>query len=164
MSNLSNIKAQIKSFKRQINKAILVGIEKTSKGILRTAVSRFRPRPNKNAYPNVSGFLYVVSGTLRNSLLNASFGSNEGASVFRSTLRNEIEHEFGTSVNRKEFFYPSFHDHSSKFNVLLDLVKRVTSLVLLQRRKIYSTKLDLQKEVKKLDILDLFQIQNIKRN
>lgn len=138
-SNILKVISQVKSFQVQMNRAIKTGIEKESKSILKNAVMRFRPRPEKKAYPNTTGFLYTVTGTLKNSLLTASFGRNMGSSVFFTSFKDEITHLFGTSTNQKEFFYPQFHDARTKFSVLSDLVsgKRYLESIVRESHRIH---------------------------
>jgi len=123
VSNVSNIIKQINSFMDQTNEAFKTGIEKTSKEVLKMSASSMRKRPTKGAYPNVNGFLYSVSGTLKQSLESASLGNNSFGGLFETqTLKHEISNIFGSSVNRKRFFYPTFHDTQDKFTVLSGFV------------------------------------------
>lgn len=85
---------------------------------------RMKPIPSKNPYPNTSGFLYSVSGSLRDSFRSASFGRQLNGGIFKTSLgKGEIRHIFGSNVNNKEFYYPTFHDRSNKFSVLTEFVK-----------------------------------------
>ncbi len=127
---------QILNFSKMLPIAVKDGMEKASKDILKRSTLGMRRVKEDIAVSRATGREYyrrknrtrtlrVLSGSLLESLNQASEGKNNKGGIFKVTSKYDTLVEFGTGVKSpRGFSYPSFHDgRRSKFKFLKKLVR-----------------------------------------